>query len=54
MINITFSPVVSEYLKKIMIKKYKITDTSSSGARKFLTEKIVKEFEEMKIPLKDY
>jgi|TARA_B100000282_G_scaffold249848_1_gene193987 hypothetical protein len=54
MINVTFSPVVSEYLKTIMIKKYKITDTSSSGARKFLTEKIVKEFEEMKIPLKDY
>tara|TARA_B100000212_G_scaffold336207_1_gene309234 strand:- start:329 stop:496 length:168 start_codon:yes stop_codon:yes gene_type:complete len=54
MISITFTPVVSEYLKTIMLKKYKITDTSSNGARKFLSEKIVEEFEGLNLPDKKY
>ena len=50
MINVTFSPIVSEYLKKIMLKRYKITDTSSSGVKKFLSERIIKEFKELNLP----
>ena len=41
MINVTFSPIVSEYLKTLMLKKYRITDTGSSGVKKFLSQKII-------------
>ena len=53
MINITFSPVVSEYLKMIM-KKKGISDTSSAGAKKYLTQQIIKEFESLNLPLGSY
>ena len=53
MINITFSPVVSEYLK-ILMKKKGISDTSSSGAKKYLTQQIIKEFESLNLPLGSY
>ena len=46
MINVTFSPIVSEYLK-IMLKKYRITDTGSSGVKKFLSQKIVEEYKSL-------
>ena len=34
--NIVFSPIISEKLKRLMVQKYRITDTGSSGMAKFL------------------
>ena len=48
--NVTFTPIVSEYLKILMLKKYRITDTGSSGASKFLSKKIIEEYKSLNLP----
>ena len=48
--NVTFTPIVSEYLKTLMLKKYRITDTGTSGASKFLSKKIIEEYKSLKLP----
>tara|TARA_B100001093_G_C26159080_1_gene730774 strand:- start:323 stop:478 length:156 start_codon:yes stop_codon:yes gene_type:complete len=48
--NVNFSPIVSEYLKTLMLKKYRITDTGSSGATKFLSKKIIEEYKSLNLP----
>jgi len=50
MINVTFSPIVSKYLKTLMLKKYRITDTGSSGVKKFLSQKIIEEYKSLNLP----
>ena len=42
--NVVFSPIISEKLKLLMIKGHRITDTSTSGASKFLSKKIDDEY----------
>ena len=41
---------MSEYLKTLMLKKYRITDTGSSGVKKFLSQKIIEEYKSLKLP----
>ena len=48
--NVNFSPIVSEYLKTLMLKKYRITDTGSSGPTKFLSKKIIEEYKSLNLP----
>ena len=48
--NVTFTPIVSEYLKILMLKKYRNTDTGSSGASKFLSKKIIEEYKSLNLP----
>ena len=48
--NVTFTPIVSEYLKILMMKKYRITDTGTSGASKFLSKKIIEEYKSLNLP----
>ena len=48
--NVVFSQIISEKLKILMLKKYRITDTGSSGVKKFLSERIIKEFKELNLP----
>tara|TARA_B100001057_G_scaffold449031_1_gene489870 strand:+ start:280 stop:435 length:156 start_codon:yes stop_codon:yes gene_type:complete len=42
--NVVFTPIISEKLKILMFKKYRITDTGSSGVSKFLSKKIDEEY----------
>ena len=39
--NVVFSPIITEKLKRLMISKYRITDTGSSGMSMFLSQKII-------------
>ena len=48
--NIVFSPIISEKLKMVMQKKYKITDNGCSGASKFLSKKIDEEYKSLNLP----
>ncbi len=48
--NVVFSPLISEKLKILMMKGYRITDTSSSGAAKFLSKKIDDEYKSLNLP----
>ena len=48
--NIVFSPIISEKLKILMQKGYRITDTGSSGASKFLSKKIDEEYKSLNLP----
>ena len=47
--NIVFSPIISEKLKRLMVQKYRITDTGSSGASKFLSKKIDEEYKSLNL-----
>ena len=48
--NIIFSPIITEKLKRLMISKYRITDTGSSGMAKFLSKKIDDEYKSLNLP----
>ena len=48
--NIVLSPIISEKLKRLMISKYRITDTGSSGMAKFLSQKINEEYKSSNLP----
>ena len=48
--NVVFSPIITEKLKMLMLKKYRITDTGSSGAAKFLSKKISEEYKSLNLP----
>ena len=47
--NVVFSPIISEKLKMVMLKKYRITDTGHSGASKFLSKKIDDEYKSLNL-----
>ncbi len=48
--NVVFSPIISEKLKILMLKKYQITDSGTSGVSKFLSKKIDEEFKSLNLP----
>ena len=48
--NVVFSPIITEKLKMLMLKKYRITDTGSSGMTKFLSQKINEEYKSSNLP----
>ena len=48
--NVVFSPIITEKLKMLMLKKYRITDTGSSGASKFLSKKFDEEYKSLNLP----
>ena len=48
--NVVFSPIITEKLKILLIKKYRITDTGTSGASKFLSKKIDDEYKSLNLP----
>ena len=48
--NVVFSPIISEKLKRLMVQKYRITDTGSSGMAKFLSQKINEEYKSSNLP----
>ena len=48
--NVVFSQIISEKLKILMLKKYRITDTGSSGMAKFLSQKINEEYKSSNLP----
>ena len=48
--NVVFSPIITEKLKRLMISKYRITDTGSSGAAKLLSKKIDEESKSLNLP----
>ena len=48
--NVVFSPIITEKLKRLMISKYRITDTGSSGMTKFLSQKINEEYKSSNLP----
>ena len=50
LMNVVFSPIISEKLKILMLKGHRITDTSSSGASKFLSKKIDEEYKSLNLP----
>ena len=48
--NVVFTPIITEKLKVLMLKKYRITDTGTSGASKFLSKKIDDEYKSLNLP----
>ena len=48
--NVVFNPIITEKLKMLMLKKYRITDTGHSGASKFLSKKIDEEYKSLNLP----
>jgi len=48
--NVVVSPIITEKLKRLMISKYRITDTGSSGMAKFLSKKIDEEYKSSNLP----